>query len=496
MSCGAATLVMDSFEEPAFSTSSAARHDPQALRRRRHSSFHPLAWPAEHDDLQLLIDRFLAELSRRLDFLESYGQLHLDASIESAWSTLHAVRDSCSRVSNEFLDSGRRKARILVETLEGSYNDALTRKETLEQKVQEGMRLVETLLVDFEARAYDLKENGIGISASAYQLLDEGRKKVDEGIVMAKDVVDGGMDIAWRAAESIEFAIETALGKAKEQGLLMVYDLPHPWRINEHIIHGYRFHDTLAGCLRSTLGVHNEFFNIWSHAIGLVIVLSIAFYFYPTSDHFRLATKTDVFIAGVFFFAACKCLICSTIWHTFNSIAEKRLIERFACVDYTGISVLIAASIMTTEYTAFYCEPFYRWFWLSITALFGIAGTLLPWNPTFNRYDLAWLRVTFYCSLAMTGWFPVFQLTYTRGWAWTVFFYSPILKSLAVYFVGAILYANQIPERWFPGLFDYVGGSHNIWHVAVLAGILFHYMAMQEFFAKAFLRAFMHCSVY
>jgi adiponectin receptor len=96
----------------------------------------------------------------------------------------------------------------------------------------------------------------------------------------------------------------------------------------------------------------------------------------------------------------------------------------------------------------------------------------------------------------MTGCLPAMQLTYSRGWEWTVFFYSPILKSLTVYFGGAILYANRIPERWFPGMFDYVGGSHNIWHIAVVAGILFHYVAMQEFFAKAFLRAFMHCSVY
>jgi adiponectin receptor len=384
----------------------------------------------------------------------------------------------------------------LVSTIQDSYNDALARKESLDQQAQEGMRLVETLLTDFEARARDITENGIGFSAGAYQLLDEGRRKVDEGFEMAKDVVDGGMGIAWRAAESVELAVETALAKARKQGLLMVHDLPDPWRINKHIIRGYRFHDTFAGCLRSTLGLHNEFFNIWSHAIGLVIVLSIAFYFYPMSDHFSLASKTDVFIAGVFFAAACKCLLCSTFWHTFNSIAEERLIERFACVDYTGISVLIAASIMTCEYTAFYCEPFWMVFWLSTTSILGIAGVILPWNPTFNRYDMAWLRVTFYCSLVMTGCFPFFQLIYVRGWDWTAFFLAPIVKSLVVYFAGAILYANKIPECWFPGMFDYVGGSHNIWHVAVLAGILFHYFAMQEFFAKAFLRAFMHCAVY
>lgn len=51
----------------------------------------------------------------------------------------------------------------------------------------------------------------------------------------------------------------------------------------------------------------------------------------------------------------------------------------------------------------------------------------------------------------------------------------------------------QVPERWLHGWFDYVGGSHNIWHLAVLGGILFHYMAMQSFFSVAFERGQEEC---
>ena len=68
---------------------------------------------------------------------------------------------------------------------------------------------------------------------------------------------------------------------------------------------------------------------------------------------------------------------------------------------------------------------------------------------------------------------------------------------LAALVSGAILYAAKVPERWVPGAFDYVGGSHNIWHFAVLGGILFHYTAMQSFFREAFARAEAGgCSVY
>lgn len=151
---------------------------------------------------------------------------------------------------------------------------------------------------------------------------------------------------------------------------------------------------------------------------------------------------------------------------------------------------------MTTEYAAFYCEPTSRWVYMLTTAALGIGGVILPWHPTFNRQDMAWLRVLFYVSLAATGFLPVGQLATTRGVEWAYYFYAPVTKSILVYLLGAVLYASKVPERWFPGMFDYVGCSHNIWHIAVLSGILFHYTAMQDMFSQALLRAQEHCSTY
>jgi adiponectin receptor len=429
-----------------------------------------------------------------LDFLENYGNLNLDAGISRAYATLQAVRARCSQVSGEFLDAGRRRAKIMVETVEGRYQDALVAKETLHDKVYTGIGLLEGILSDYEARAYKLRDQGF--SGAAGTLMDEGRRVVDEGIERARGVVDEGFERARKAAETLEETVAQAIARAREHGLIRYEDLPIPWRVNPHIVKGYRFSDSKIDCIRSVFGISNELVNIWSHAIGLMVVLAIAFYFYPTSVNFSLSTKTDVFIAAVFFFAACKCLVCSTLWHTMNSVADQTLMERFACVDYTGISLLIAASIMTTEYTAFYCEPISLSIYMTTTATLGIGGVILPWHSTFNRQDMAWARVAFYVSLGATGFVPILQLNMTRGGTWAWEFYAPIAKSIAVYLVGACVYASQVPERWFPGAFDYIGGSHNLWHFAVLSGILFHYIAMQEFFAGAFKRAEQECAFY
>lgn len=485
MSCISA-VTTTSYEEPTLGSSSSRADAPPHLarQRRRHSYHHARRWSADAENIQFLVDQFLAELSRRLEFLETYGKnISLDAGFQSAYTTLASVRDACSNASDGVLDAGRKRAKVFVDTLDEQYQGALTRKESLEAKAQEGVRLMESLLSDFETRAYAIRDSRL---QAAGEFLDESWKRVDKSLSSARHIVDDKLDQARRAKEALRAKIEAAIEAAKKQGVITYAELPEPWRVNPHILKGYRFSETKLDCVRSTLGLSNETVNIWSHFLGLIFVLAIAFYVFPASKTFERASHADLLIAGMFFFAAAKCLVCSTIWHTMSSISEQNVMERFACVDYTGIALLVATSIMTTEYTAFYCEPVSRYAYMLATFFLGVAGTILPWHPIFNRADMSWLRVGFFVSLAATGFLPIFQLSFTRSFAWAMGFYAPILKSITVYLGGAILYASKTPERWCPGMFDYFGGSHNIWHFAVLGGILFHYSAMHSFFHQAF----------
>ncbi|KAK6205816.1 hypothetical protein LQW54_008201 [Pestalotiopsis sp. IQ-011] len=494
---------MGSPEDIADSTSSRAQaSEGQPRQRRRRSSFMPRRKSMVHqimdgeEGLLLKVDLFLSEMEKRLEYLESLGEVKLDASISRAYSTLQAVRARCSQVSEEVIGAGRRRLHVMVETLDARYHDALAAAESMNEKAKVGIELMDDMLTDYETRALKFRDQGLANAAGAAgSLMGEGRRVVDEGIERAREVANDGLERAKRAAYSVEESVQYAIARARDHGLLKYDELPVPWRVNPHILNGYRFSETKLGCVRSVFNISNETVNIWTHAIGLLLVLSLAFYFYPTSANFSLSTKTDIFIAAIFLFAACKCLACSTIWHTMNCVADQTLLERFACVDYTGIALLIAASIMTTEYTAFYCEPISCWTYITATGLLGIFGVVMPWHPYFNRADKAWLRVGFFIGLGATGFLPVFQILYTRGPAWAYEFYmgSNLVKSLSVYVIGAFVYASKIPERWYPGCFDYFGNAHNLWHIAVLGGILYHYVAMQEFFAGAFLRAQHEC---
>ena len=493
------TTITESHEEPTLGATSGAQFNTEierARNRRRHSSYNPRSWSTERDNVQIVIDDFLSDLGKRLAMVEQYGHLKFDAGVNTVFDTLTAIHQRCMKEYDEMRESGRRRHKAFVDALEAQYKDALTKKEGLEAKVQEGVKMLEENLAALEQRAYHIREKGA--IATAHEMLDSGIAYTAETASMAGHLMLEGADAARRAKEHMKMKIEVALSHARKNGVITYDMLPEPWRVNPYILSGYRFSENKLHCITSCFTLSNEFVNIWSHAIGLIVVLAIAFWIYPSTPAFTDATAFDIVIAGAFFFAACKCLVCSTMWHAMSSISNQTLMERFACVDYTGISLLVAASIMTTEYTAFYCEPVSRWIYMSLTFALGIGGIILPWHPTFNRADMAWARVGFYVTLALTGFLPMAQLTFERGWLATIYFYAPILKSVLVYFTGACLYAAKIPERFMPGWFDYLGGSHNIWHFAVLGGILFHYTAMQSFFGEAFRRANAPagCSVY
>ncbi|KAG7293369.1 hypothetical protein NEMBOFW57_003417 [Staphylotrichum longicolle] len=489
MGCPAPFTFSSCDDAPEGLSSGAHLQGRPGVRRRRHSHFMQRRKSIVNhimdgeEGLLLKLDLFLTDLERRLEYWENYREMTLDSSISAAFETLQAVRTRCSQVSEEVMGAGRRRLHVMVETLESGYHEAMAAAGSLNEKAKVGIELLDEMLQDMEDQAAKLREKGLANAAES--LMDEAHRVVDEGI-----------ERAIRAAESLEDHVQRAIAHAREHGLLSYEDLPIPWRTNPHITKGYRFSETKLACVRSAFGFSNELVNIWSHAIGLILVLSVAFYFYPTSANFSLSSGADIFIAAIFFFAACQCLICSIIWHTMNSVADVCLISMFACVDYTGISLLIAASIMTTEYTAFYCEPVSRWVYMVTTAILGIGGVILPWHPRFNGQDMAWVRVAFYVALSATGFLPILQLSLTRGTEAAFEFYTPIAKSLSVYFFGALVYASKVPERWCPGMFDYVGGSHNLWHIAVLGGILFHYTAMQDFFSHAFRLARDGCTAY
>ncbi|KAK9465217.1 hemolysin-III related-domain-containing protein [Lipomyces arxii] len=429
-------------------------------RSRRHSFSHSKKASTEIEYLEeiilLKLDLFLSHLEQRLISLESYGagQLgRLDDGLIGAHQTLIAVKEACGKLGGEVIGEGWRRGEAIVSILERRYNESLADRESLPSKVAASMRFLEQKLSDIESQCYNS--------------VDERMRSVDATLSNSADAFNRSVEAALKAAKS---------------RLITYEELPLQWRENPYIYRGYRFCANYTECLVSMGKIHNETCNIWTHGLGFIMMLCVALYCYPASSTFQDMTKWDKVVFAVFLIAALKCLLTSTIWHTFNSIGILTHKQRFACVDYTGISILIACSILTTQYTSFYCQPGWRTIYMTSTSFAGLAGAAFAWHSEFDKPSNRWLRITIFVGLAASGMLSMLHVSLSRGFMTTMSFYFPIVYSLLCYIVGVVLYGLLFPERYFPGtIFDWIGMSHNLWHLAVLGGIYFHYAATHKF---------------
>ncbi|KAJ1976170.1 inc metabolism membrane protein [Dimargaris xerosporica] len=308
--------------------------------------------------------------------------------------------------------------------------------------------------------------------------------------------------------------------------LLDFEELPLEWRENQYIRSGYRFLHSKTQCLSSIFQYHNETGNIWTHLLGLIFFVAFGCYeiyhrfgstspwsalssapfttwvpwlgswlastaassssFSPPTPAAPSVSWVDGLVFLLFFASACKCLLCSTMYHTFCHHSHLGTMRCAVMLDYIGISVLITASIMTVVYYSYYCTPYYQSLYLILSLMVGALGICLSTFSWFDHTDYRHIRVTVFVLMSVMGICPLIQLAYTYGSHPVLEFTTPIVKSLACYVAGVYFYANKYPERLYPGHFDLIGNSHQLWHLGVIGGIYYHYTAVIHFYESRF----------
>jgi adiponectin receptor len=215
--------------------------------------------------------------------------------------------------------------------------------------------------------------------------------------------------------------------------------------------------------------------------LGFVGLFSLGMYELFFSERIESFPLKDRIMFGVFILAACKCLVCSTVWHTLSGISDLKTYRQVACLDYVGISVLICASLMLCEYYGFYCDEAVRNVYITATSTMAVIGVSMPFQAWFDKHERRWLRIAFFVTLASSGAIIIAHLALVRGMATTFSWLTPVFKSIACYIAGVVIYGNQFPERFWPGKFDRLGHSHQFWHLFVCGGIWYHYQAALAF---------------
>ncbi|KAL7409154.1 hemolysin-III related-domain-containing protein [Mrakia frigida] len=321
--------------------------------------------------------------------------------------------------------------------------------------------------------------------------------------VLSREVgADGKVEVEVLEEVAEGPTVESAVRKAREaegldglgSGLIEFVDLPGMWQNNEFIVGGYRFIpiEDWPKLVRSLFAVHNETVNIHSHlGSSVLVLLSIPYFIYSTPFTSVTPPATfDTVVLLFFLLAAFKCLFCSATWHLFAGCATKRYFLTFACVDYLGISWLIAASVNSVVYFGFYQHPTPMAVYGALNLMVGVTGSILPFQRWFNQRHNKHLRILFFLGMAFSALAPIAHMMLLNSLPRTLMFLRPLAPSLSSYFFGLWFYANHYPESRWPGVsltifsLSLFAASHNIWHAAIVAAIAFHFRGVMELYKQ------------
>jgi channel protein (hemolysin III family) len=196
-----------------------------------------------------------------------------------------------------------------------------------------------------------------------------------------------------------------------------------------------------------------------SHLIGAVVFAVLGYFL------LRRACGRFAFL-GVYVFSVVFLLAMSGVFHLLPRGGSGRaVLER---LDHGAIFVLIAGTF-TPAHGILFRGP-ERWGPLLLIWTAAITGITLK---TIFFADLAeWLGLIFYLAL---GWFGAFT-TGVLWWRYGFAFIKPVLWGGLAYTVGGVLDHFGLPIL-IPGVL----GAHDLFHLAVLAGVGFHWKFVTQF---------------
>jgi adiponectin receptor len=149
---------------------------------------------------------------------------------------------------------------------------------------------------------------------------------------------------------------------------------------------------------------------------------------------------------------------------------------------------MIAGSSMSPIYYNYYCEDTHSWRNFYLTAQILTSGSVFTvslWDK-FDKPQYRVFRGTLFVMLGLLSAVPfIHQAAFVSNrYLPHLDLYYWIFGGI-LYIVGATIYMLRLPERFFPGLFDIFGSSHQIFHIfIVIAAVMTYYAALQSFYNR------------
>lgn len=256
--------------------------------------------------------------------------------------------------------------------------------------------------------------------------------------------------------------------------------LYHKDQVPEHfhekfIMKGYR-HPTSTPfqCVLSVFNATNETFNFWTHFLP-------SWYFMwvlkGLSDNLDFQNDSYTWPLLGYFCMCCIYPLASATAHTFNTMSSR---ARHICffLDYSAISLSSLGTAIC-----------YRAYSFPAALRFGLIGDIFVPIATIN----ALLCIVISCEtrfmkpstfqkvlrLAALGipciydTIPVsYRLIFGSEEEMKLLSWTPHFRCVILMFAAGFLYGTHFPERLYPGTFDIIGHSHQLFHICTILGTM------------------------
>jgi len=266
---------------------------------------------------------------------------------------------------------------------------------------------------------------------------------------------------------------------------------------NKFILTGYRTEHTVFDCLKSIFSIHNETLNIWTHLLAFFYWSQV----YATLEEREWYQNVDELSQAIVKVGYGICLLMplsSAMYHTFCDAQTCccfhagpakdawSVANVFLRLDLFGIYALFYARSLMEGYLAMYCHRSH-WILFQMCSLltFAVLAPIGLWTTKL------WPMVPSFILVHV----PIIVICCTEQW-WndTALFLHVVFSLLGtVCFVVAFgIYRNRWPESKWPGHFDIIGQSHQIWHILTWLGPELIMVGMRYHFVKLGTGKFCH----
>jgi adiponectin receptor len=201
----------------------------------------------------------------------------------------------------------------------------------------------------------------------------------------------------------------------------------------------------------------------------------------------RAAKKLKRWPLFIFLISAILCLSFSATFHLIGCVSKTyhKILSRF---DYGGIAILVTGSCFPPYYYFFYCEPQLSVFYLVFISTFGLTTFCLSLTNNFNSPQMRSFRGKLFIIFGLSAGIPVIHIKFfgdnLKGFHSGIKIFYWFIGGVT-YVLGGLIYITRFPERKYPGKFDYIGSSHQLFHITVVVAAYFHYLgSLDAYYAR------------